>query len=397
MTSVALSQDLLKAFLTLKMSDDNLDEGERKMHRMKHVITFEACTKDELEMADTAGIKILTYEEVINAGKSSIEELVFVEPQPEDHLLFSYTSGTTGDPKGVMVRHSMLLQTAVASEKRISQAYPVDESQCYISYLPLAHSFEQSLFGLSLVTGCKIGFFGGDVLKLVSDDLPALKPSIFPSVPRLYNRIFGKINDRVNTAASCRKWLAKKAIETKMANLRTTGSVTHGCYDKVVFSKMKGLLGGNVKIMVCGSAPISKDVLDFLKVCFCAPICEGYGMTETSAANCITKVGDPQSGHVGGPMANIKIRLRDIPEMDYLSTTSPPRGEICFWGPGVMKGYYKNEEKTNECLADGWLYSGDVAVVHDNGSIQIIDRSKNIFKLSQGEYIAPEKLENIYI
>lgn len=150
--------------------------------------------------------------------------------------------------------------------------------------------------------------------------------------------------------------------------------------------------------MLTGSAPISKEVLDFLKICFCCPILEGYGMTETSAGSCITIPGDPKSGHVGGPVANVKIRLRDIPEMNYLSTNDPPKGEICFWGPSIMKGYFKNEEKTAEALPDGeWLRSGDVGVVHPNGSIQIVDRAKNIFKLSQGEYIAPEKLENVYV
>jgi len=150
--------------------------------------------------------------------------------------------------------------------------------------------------------------------------------------------------------------------------------------------------------MVTGSAPIASDVLDFLKIAFCCPIIEGYGMTETSAGSVTTTFGDPLSGHVGGPLANVKIRLRDIPEMGYMSTNDPPKGEICMWGPSIMKGYFKNPEKTAEALTDGWMASGDVGVINPkNGSIKIIDRAKNIFKLSQGEYIAPEKLENIYI
>lgn len=120
-------------------------------------------------------------------------------------------------------------------------------------------------------------------------------------------------------------------------------------------------------------------------------------MTETSAGSCITKIGDPTSGHVGGPVANVKIRLRDIPEMNYLSTNNPPEGEICFWGPSIMQGYFKNPEKTNESLINGWLHSGDVGRINADNSIKIIDRAKNIFKLSQGEYIAPEKLENVYV
>jgi len=150
--------------------------------------------------------------------------------------------------------------------------------------------------------------------------------------------------------------------------------------------------------MVTGSAPISSEVLDFLKVCFCCPISEGYGMTESAAASFVTKIDDPQSGHVGGPLQNVKIKLRDIPEMNYFSTDKPyPRGEICFWGPSIMKGYFLNPEKTAEAFTGDWLLTGDVGMVLGNGGLKIFDRAKNIFKLSQGEYIAPEKLENVYI
>lgn len=161
---------------------------------------------------------------------------------------------------------------------------------------------------------------------------------------------------------------------------------------------MKALLGGNVRIMITGSAPIATDVLDFLKIAFCAPILEGYGMTESSGGSCSTYAEDPESGHVGGPLQNVKIRLKDIPEMSYTSEDKPnPRGEICFWGPSVMKGYFRNPEKTAEAFQDGWLRSGDVGMVLPNGALKIFDRAKNIFKLSQGEYIAPEKIENVFV
>lgn len=194
----------------------------------------------------------------------------------------------------------------------------------------------------------KTGFFGGDVLKMVSDDIPVLRPTFFPSVPRLYNRIYGRIQDKLKLATGVKATLVAKAIAAKKANLKATGKVTHCLWDKLVFGKMKALLGGRVRMMLTGSAPISAEVLDFLKICFCCDLLEGYGMTETSAGSCITKMGDATSGHVGGPVANVKIRLRDIPEMGYLSTNNPPKGEVCFWGPSIMKGYFKNQEKTNE-------------------------------------------------
>ena len=199
-------------------------------------------------------------------------------------------------------------------------------------------------------------------------------------------------------ATGCKGWLVSTALATKLANLKENGSFTHPCYDSIVFKKMKQLLGGNVRLMITASAPLSGEVMDFIKICFCCELREGYGMTETCGGSFSTFEGERTSGHVGGPVANCKVRLRDIPEMGYLHTNNPPKGEVCFWGPSNMQGYFKNEEKTQETIhGDGWICSGDVAMVNPNMSLSIIDRAKNIFKLSQGEYIAPEKLENVYV
>jgi len=137
-------------------------------------------------------------------------------------------------------------------------------------------------------------------------------------------------------------------------------------------------------MMLTGASPISMDTINFLKVCFCCPIIEGYGQTESAAASCASQPFDPISGHVGGPLACLKIRLRDIDEMKYLASDKPnPRGEICFKGNSVFSGYFKAPDKTKEAFdEDGWLLSGDVGVVRPNGSIKIVDRVKNIFKLA---------------
>jgi len=192
--------------------------------------------------------------------------------------------------------------------------------------------------------------------------------------------------------------LINKGLASKTASLNASASYTSGCYDKLVFGKIKALMGGKVEFMITGSAPIDLEVLSFLKVCFCCPIFEGYGLTETSGAASITASKDPVAGHVGGPLECIKMRLRDVPDMNYLSSDKPhPRGEVQMWGASITKGYYKNPEKTAEAFDDdGWFCSGDVGVLYPNGTLRIIDRSKNIFKLSQGEYIAPEKLEQAY-
>lgn len=124
--------------------------------------------------------------------------------------------------------------------------------------------------------------------------------------------------------------IVQRAVASKLKNLALGGHYTHSVYDPLVFNKMKNLLGGRVRVMITGSAPISADVLNFLKICFCAPICEGYGLTESSAAASLTSAFDPVAGHVGGPLSCIRVRLRDIPEMSYLSTNENPRGEIMF-------------------------------------------------------------------
>lgn len=120
-------------------------------------------------------------------------------------------------------------------------------------------------------------------------------------------------------------------------------------------------------------------------------------MTETTGGSILTMPGDNKTGHVGGPVANCKVRLRDIPESGYLSTDVPARGEICFAGSSIMTGYFNEPQKTAEAVINGWMHSGDVGIVHANGQIQVIDRVKNIFKLSQGEYISPEKIENVFV
>jgi len=151
--------------------------------------------------------------------------------------------------------------------------------------------------------------------------------------------------------------------------------------------------------MLTASAPIDKEVFDFIRVVFCCPMLEGYGLTESAGGACVTDKDDPVSGHVGGPTEYVRFRLKDLPEMDYRITDKPyPRGEVCMKGPIIFDGYYKREDKTRECFdSEGWFMTGDVAVIYPNGSLKIIDRSKNIFKLSQGEYIAPEKIENICV
>ena len=226
----------------------------------------------------------------------------------------------------------------------------IGHDDAVISYLPFPHSFEQVLTFFAIVTGVKIGFYQGDPLKL-TEDCALLKPAAFASVPRLFNRIYSKIKERLDGLTGCSGWLARRGLETKLNALRNGAHYTNGCYDRLVFRRISGLLGGNVRVMLTASAPIDPAVLEFLKVTFICPVHEGYGLTESSGGSSVTWKNDPVAGHVGGPVPPVKWRLMDVPEMQYFSTDKPyPRGELCMKGATVFHGYYKRPDLTAETL-----------------------------------------------
>ncbi len=227
-------------------------------------------------------------------------------------------------------------------------------------------------------------------------DVEALKPTFFVSVPRLFNRVHDKVKAGVNAKGGFAKWLFNYAFETKLEALRKNGELKHWLWDRLVFAGIREKLGGRVKAMLTGSAPLSAQVIDFLRVVFSCPVIEGFGMTETAAITTLTPPGDLTQGQIGLPVPCVEIKLVDIPEMSYTSKDQPnPRGEIWIRGPSVFSGYYKDEENTKISLRDGWVVTGDVGMWDAQGRLFLIDRKKSLFKLAQGEYVAPEKVEAI--
>lgn len=391
--------ELTTIFLTvnhIKNLMKGVKSGEFKFLK-NFVIMDEDKWNDELK-AECEGINVYTLTEVINAGKENIQP--YPEVKPKDIAMFSYTSGTTGKPKGAMISHKNIA-AAVAGAHEILP-FEVGDQTTTISYLPLAHVLERIVQLTFVHASGRYGIFGGDVRK-ITDDLAILKPDVFVSVPRLYNKFYDKIHDRMRNTKGVKGFLAKKALQSKEKNFEKGGYYTHKLWDKLVFSKMQNLLGGNVKFMLSGSAPISSEVRKFMKLCFACPFSEGYGQTEGLGGQFLTNQDDPEMGHVGGPLPHVEFKLRDVPEMNYFATDKDengnptPRGEILSRSDCLIPGFYKNKAKTEETFdSEGFLCSGDIGMILPNGALKIIDRRKNIFKLSIGEYIAPDKLQEVY-
>ncbi|CAM8979486.1 unnamed protein product [Rhodiola kirilowii] len=341
-------------------------------------------------LPSTTGVEIVSYSRLIEQGRTNSQP--FNPPKPEDVATICYTSGTTGTPKGAVLSHGNLIASVAGS----SMGVKFFTSDVYISYLPLAHIYERANQILTVYFGVAVGFYQGDNLKLM-DDMAALRPTIFCSVPRLYNRIYAGITNAVKTSGGLRQKLFNAAYNAKKQSIMN-GKSSSPMWDRLVFNKIKDKLGGRVRLMCSGASPLSADIMDFLKVCFGCRVAEGYGMTETSCVITSMDEDDNLSGHVGSPNPACEVKLVDVPEMNYTSEDLPhPRGEICVRGPIVFQGYYKDDLQTREVMdEDGWFHTGDIGTWISGGRLKIIDRKKNIFKLAQGEYIAPEKIENVY-
>ena len=386
-----------------------------KFGNVKNIISLNCNDEDpklqeNIEKLTNLGLNVIPYEKIINTGKKCIEEKdeeilnkEYKKSKPDSVFLICYTSGTVDNPKGAMVtQHSLVLATNVM----YTIGYHLSGVDKIYSFLPLAHIMEQLIFSVCLVYGTQTGFSSGSLNRLL-EDLQHLKPTYFCAVPRVYEKIYSSILDNINKKGIIVKKLFETALNIKVNNYEKYGKLTHAFYDMIFFNKIKNLMGGELEWMLSGGAPLQRDILQRLKVMVGVPLVQGYGQTENAGSALLNSIHDTSCGTTGGVQNTTELKLVDLPDFGYLSIDinpitgiHEPRGEICFRGDTVFKGYFRNPEETNKILDnDGWLHSGDVGVIltGSGNSIKIIDRVKSLFKLSQGEYVAPDKVQTILV
>ena len=371
-------------FLLEKVLGRDVDSGEKseKVHKIKNLVVFEKLSPEICGKLKATGV-LYHYLDDLLALQKEDEILPYRKPDEKDICSICFTSGTTGKPKGVMQSHLNHMSLMVAMHCANDGVF-VDNSS-HLSFMPSAHVYERVVQLSMLSCGGKIGYSCGDPKRLV-EDAGILKPTLFCGVPRIWNRFNSAIQTAIKDA---RTQAISKGIR------ETDEEILQKMCDEKVFAHFRNLLGGNLSYGASGAAPIRNDILNFLRKAFDVWIVEGYGQTEGTGGATCTLHGDVKSS-VGPPLCNLAIKLVSVPEMNYF--TENDQGEICTKGYGNTVGYYRNPEKTAELIdEDGWLHTGDVGQWTKEGTLQIIDRAKHIFKTSLGEYIAPEKIEAIYM
>lgn len=349
-------------------------------------------------------INTRSYESVSKLGAAQIlANNVTINPsQANDCAIIMYTSGSTGKPKGVMLSHCNLI-SAMSSLINIAQFKPNDR---YIGYLPLAHVLELLAETSCLLYGIKVGYSSPNTLTNkstkvksgVKGDANLLRPTLMCAVPLILERIYKSIVDTMRRQGWAVEELFHYFVSYKM-KWQDRGFDTP-FLNKTLFRKLRYFLGGRVRLMLTGGAPLSPDTHSLSRTCLCLPVMQGYGLTETTACATVTSPIDRKTGRAGAPLLDVKIKLVNWEEGNYRITDEPnPRGEIHIGGHNVALGYYKNKEKTEEDFYDDeglrWFRTGDIGEFDKDGVIRIIDRKKDLVKLQGGEYVSYGKVESV--
>jgi long-chain acyl-CoA synthetase len=342
-----------------------------KLPNLKHIYTFNKV--EGYQHYSELLVSEIKKEEIEGAQKTINEN---------DLATLIYTSGTTGNPKGVMLSHQNLVSNVLASEER----FPVGENQRALSFLPLCHVFERMIDYLYIYKSVSIYY--AESIEAIGENLLEVKPHIFGTVPRLLEKVYDKIIAKGADLTGIKRLLFFWALDL---GLKYDPLVSGGAFynyklkiaNKIIFSKWREALGGNVIALASGGAALQPRLARVFTAAG-IPVLEGYGLTETSpviSVNSLLPKGT-MIGSVGKPLKNLEVKIAED-------------GEILVKGPSIMLGYYNKPELTKEVLcADGYFSTGDIGVMVDDQYLKITDRKKEIFKTSGGKYIAPQVMEN---
>ncbi len=302
--------------------------------------------------------------------------------RPEQLATIIYTSGTTGEPKGVMLTHAALVANLIAAARVLD----LSQDDVALSFLPLSHAFERMAAWVYLLCGVHIVF--AESFDTVGRDIALVKPTVLTGVPRVYEKLQARILSKGASGSAANAAIFKWAIA---AGERRAKAVLRGrqasvldrwqarLADRLVFRKVREALGGRVRYLVSGSAPLATDVAEF----FCGvglPIVEGYGLTETAPILSVNPPAAPRAGSAGRSLPGVELRIADD-------------GEILARGPNLMTGYYNKPQATADVLRDGWFHTGDIGAIDQDGYLSITDRKKDLLVTSGGKKIAPQPIE----
>ena len=317
-------------------------------------------------------------------SEASFEDLMD-KLEPNDLLTLIYTSGTTGNPKGVKLSHGNMMSNV----EGIKQNIDFDDTEIFLSFLPLSHSFER-MGGHFTAFSVGAQVYYAESIETVPENLREVKPTVVLSVPRLYEKMYAKVRAGLKSAPEARQkifWWAigvgKEATQYRLKNqaLPFALGLKHKIADKLVYSKVKDRVGGRLRFFVSGGAPLSQEIGEFFAAADIM-ILEGYGLSETSPVLTCNTPEAVRYGSVGKPLFNVDIEIA-------------ADGEILAKGPNIMTGYFNNEEATREAIdSDGWFHTGDIGHIDDDGFLFITDRKKNILVTSAGKNVAPAPMEN---
>lgn len=334
--------------------------------------------------------KLKTFDSVLEKGKKikseepNLFENLKNKISPEDLATLIYTSGTTGMPKGVMLSHNNIASNVLASMERLPHDKSDFHQERMLSYLPLSHVFERMIDYMYIAMGSKIFYI--ENIEQIKEDFKHVKPFFFATVPRLLEKIQTGVKVKGQEFSGIKKniyyWAIYLTEEYDPENPPSgLSALKYKIADKLVYSEVRELFGGNLRGVVSGGAALSQEVFKFMNAIGFVCV-QGYGLTETSPVITVQKPGEMRIGSSGKPLRDVEIKIAEDKE-------------ILARGPNIMQGYYNNEEKTNEVLTeDGWFKTGDIGKIDEDGFLYITDRKKSMFKLSTGKYVAPQNIEN---